>query len=122
MHRINERLLSEEKALKPLKTIWGDYKNFKVPEAFEQAGIENVPLSEGYRVGITVNVRASVVPGQKEKAFAWLQDNEAGDLIQPTLNASTLSSYAKGLREQNRDLPADIFNVAEMSNTTVTKT
>jgi hypothetical protein len=121
-HRINERLLSEEKALKPLKTLWGDYKNFKVPEAFEQAGVENVPLTEGFRVGITTNIRASVIPGQKEAAFVWLQENEAGDLIQPTLNASTLSAYAKGLREKNKDLPAEIFNVAEMDNTTVTKT
>lgn len=122
MHRINERLLSEDKALKPLKSLYSDYKNVKVPEAFEQAGVDNMPLSEGFRVGITTNVRASVVPGQKEGAFAWLEENEKGDLIQPTLNASTLSAFARECREKNIDLPAELFNVALMNNTTVTKT
>lgn len=122
MHRINERLLSEDKALKPLKSLYGEYKNVKVPEAFEQAGVDNMPLSEGFRVGITTNVRASVVPGQKAEAFAWLEENDKGDLIQPTLNASTLSAFAKECREKNIDLPAELFNVALMNNTTVTKT
>lgn len=122
LHRLNERMLSEEKAFKPFKELWGRYKNVVVPEAFEQAGVPNISLDEGFRVGIAVRTAASVIPGKKEEAYAWLQDNGAGDLIQPTINASTLSAYAKQKGEKNEELPADIFNVALMPNTSVTKT
>lgn len=121
LHRLNERLLSEDKALKPLKALWGDYKNVKVPEAFEQAGVPNVPLDEGFRVGIAIRTVASIVPGKKGDAFAWLLANDARDLIQETVNASALSAFAKQKGEKNEDLPADIFNVTLMSNTSVTK-
>lgn len=120
-HRLNERMLSEEKAFKPFKTLFGTYKNVKVPEVLEQSGVDNVPLSEGFTVGYSVNIRASVVPGQKEAAFAWLTENDKGDLIQETLNASTLSAFAKEMREQNKDLPDDLFNVAEMNVASVRK-
>lgn len=121
LHRLNERLLSEDKALKPLKALWKDYKESKVPEAFEQAGVPNVPLDEGFRVGIAIRTVASVIPGKKDDAFAWLEANDARDLIQSTINASTLSAYAKQRGEKNEDLPADIFNVVLMPNTSVTK-
>lgn len=121
LHRLNERLLSEDKALKPLKALWGDYKNVKVPEAFEQAGVPNVPLDEGFRVGIAIRTVASIVPGKKVEAYAWLEENDARDLIQETVNASTLSAFAKQKGEKNEDLPADIFNVVLMPNTSVTK-
>lgn len=122
LHRLNERLLSEDKALKPMKALYGDYKNVKVPEAFEQAGVPNVPLDEGFRVGIAIRTVASIVPGKKEQAYAWLINDGAIDLIQETVNASTLSAYAKQKGEKNEELPADIFNVVLMSNTSVTKT
>lgn len=121
LHRLNERLLSEDKALKPMRALYSDYKNVKVPEAFEQAGVPNVPLDEGFRVGIAIRTVASVIPGKKEDAFEWLAINGAPDLIQSTINASTLSAYAKQKGEKNEDLPADIFNVVLMPNTSVTK-
>lgn len=122
LHRLNERLLSQDKALKPMKALWGDYKEFKVPEAFEQAGVPNVSLDEGFRVGVAIRTVASVVPGQKAAAFTWLQENGAEDLIQETINASTLSAFAKEKGEKNEELPADIFKVSLMPNTSVTKT
>lgn len=122
LHRLNERLLSEDKALKQFKSLWGDYKNVKVPELFEQAGVPNVPLDEGFRVGIAIRTVASIVPGQKDAAYTWLQENDAGDLIQPTVNASTLSKFAKEMGEGNKDLPDDLFTVTLMPNTSVTKT
>lgn len=121
LHRLNERLLSEEKALKPLKTLWKETKEITVPACFEQSGVENVPLSEGYRVGLSTRIVASMVPDRKAAAYAWLEEN-APDLIQPTVNASTLSAYAKELREGNRELPDSLFKVTDLNNTTVNRT
>lgn len=123
LHRINDRMLSEEKAFKPYKELWSQTKRFTVPACFEQAGVPNVPLSEGFRVGVTKpQIFASVKTGQKAAAFAWLQENGKGDLIQETLNASTLSAFAQELGEKNEELPENIFSVARLPNTSVTKT
>jgi len=122
LHRLNERMLSEDKAFKQFKSLWKVTKELTVPAAFEAAMVDSMPLSEGFRVGLSVRVVASIMPGQKEDAYNWLIDNKAGDLIQPTVNASTLSAYAKGLREKNIDLPEALFTVSDLNNTTVAKT
>ncbi len=121
LHRLNERMLSDEKAFKDFKALYKQTKELTVPNCFEQAGVPNVPLDEGFRVGISVNTRASIREGKKAEAFVWLRDNDKGDIIQPTINASTLSALAKQLGENNIDMPDDIFNVARMPNASVTK-
>lgn len=122
LHRLNDRMLSEEKAFKPYKELWGLTKSVTVPQCFEQAGVPNVPLSEGFRVGVSDTLRASVKPGMKSQAFAWLEGQHKSDLIQETLNASTLSAFARELGEKNEELPEDIFSVARLANTSVTRT
>jgi len=121
MHRLNERMLSEERAFKPFREAYRTFKELTMPEACEQAGLENVPLSEGYRVGTSTTIRASIRPDMKQEAFVWLMEHQNGDVIQETVNASTLSALARELREVNVDLPEDLFNVADVNNTSVTK-
>lgn len=122
LHRLNERMLSDEKSFKQFKSLWKETKELTVPQCFEQSGVDSIPLSEGFRVGTSVRIMASVVSGQKEAAFAWLRENEAGELIQPTLNASTLSAFAKQRGEKNEELPEELFKVYDQPNTSVTKT
>lgn len=122
LHRLNERMLSDEKAFKGYKEVWRNAKELRVPQSFEAAGVDSAPLSEGFRVGVTVTKRASIVPGQKEAAFVWLQDNDKADIIQPTVNASTLSSLAKDMAEKNEELPEALFKVYDQPNVSVTKT
>lgn len=123
LHRLNDRMLSEEKAFKPYKTLWSEAKRVMVPACFEQAGVPNVALSEGFRVGVSEpQIYASVKPGQKSAAFAWLEEQGKRDLVQETINASTLSAFARELGEKNEELPEDIFTVARLPNTSVTRT
>ena len=121
-HRLNERMLSEEKAFKPFKELYGTTKSVTVPAVFEAAGVPNVPLSEGFRVGISEAWRASIKPDQKPGAYAWLEETGRKSIITEVVNASTLSALAKEMAEKNEELPAEFFNVAQVPNTSVTKT
>lgn len=119
LYRIAERI---GELLDPLSKYTNVLKSVDLPQIFETEGIPNVTLEEGYRVGISHTTRASVRPGQKEAAIEWLNNHDKGDLIQPTINASTLSSLAKQMMEEdNVELPDDIFNVALVPNTSVNK-
>lgn len=94
-----------------------------LPEAIEKSGQTHVPLAEGWRVGVSQTLRASIPPGTKQEAWQWLRDNGLSELITETVNAQTLSAAAKArLEDQGLDLPADLFNVQLVPNTSVTAT
>ena len=93
-----------------------------IPAAFEAEGSKTVTLSEGYRITITPFVRASVKEDMRQHARDWLIKNGHGDLISETINASTLSAFAKELASEGKELPDDIFSINFGRNTSVTKT
>lgn len=121
LHRLNDRMLSD-KSFKSFRDLYNEAKTAIIPTTFEQAGVPNVPLSEGYRVGVSTVWRASVKPGKMADAIIWMKSHGKEDVPSVTINASTLSSLAREMMEElNRELPDDIFNVVPVENATVTK-
>lgn len=119
LHRLKSRI---DEILKPLDALVKTAKEADVPEAFDSEGVPTITLEEGFRITVAIRTLASIKPGQKEAAIEWLNNNEKGDIIQETINASTLSALAKELGADNIDLPEDIFTVARIPNTSVTQT
>jgi len=109
-----------EEANKPLGAVLGELKNIKVPEAFERDDIKTLTMADGARITISNVVRASVIGGKKDEAFAWLRSTDQADLITETLNASTLTAFARSLMEQNKSLPEELFNVVVMPTVSLT--
>lgn len=119
-HRLKERLADITKAFNAQYEV---LKTEVVPKAFEDAGVPNVPLSEGFRVQVSAKLQASIRPEHKAEAFNWLRENNLGSLIAETVNTNTLSATAKSLlEEQNTELPELLFNVAIKDNTSVVAT
>lgn len=110
-----------EEALKPFDKFYLEAKEQKLPAAFEAAGVPTVNLDEGYRVSISHNVRASIKGGQKDAALEWLRQNGLGDVVTETVNSSTLSGLARSMAEENRELDSELFTVAIMPTTSVTR-
>lgn len=120
LHNLHGRI---DEVSKGFSAIFQGYKVGVLPAAFEQEGVPHVPLDEGYRVGVSSTLYASIIGGQKDAAMAWLKKNGLGDLIQESINSSSLSATARNLREeQNIDLPGDIFKCTDVHNTSVTRT
>lgn len=125
-HRLVERM---KETIKPIyhddpekPGLFEQYKRKLLPEAFEIEGVKSIPLAEGFRVGTSSQYRASIKKDQKDKAYAWLRANKLGDIISSTVNASTLSSAAsKMIEDENRELPEELFSVAMVPTTSVTK-
>jgi hypothetical protein len=90
-----------------------------VPEVFNTKKCTTFTSKLGYRVTVIAACMASIK--DKVRGYAWLRENEMGSLITETVNAQTLASVAKDMKSDNRDLPADIFNVAWQNRTSVTK-
>ena len=122
LHRLQKRMLSDKEAFKDFKAFFAVCNNKICPATFEVSGVDNVPLSEGFRVGISHRTVASIVKDMKDEAYAWLNKNDKGDVIQSTVNASTLSALAKEMGEKNEELPEKLFRVERLPYTSVTKT
>lgn len=120
LHRLDGMV---DDARKAFGAVFDKYKTEVIPDIFDKDGVPHVPLDEGFRVGVSGKLYAAIKADRKEVAYAWLRKNELGDLITETVNASTLSAVARDMREnQNKDLPEDLFNVADKYTTSVTKT
>lgn len=109
-----------EAVTKLVSLAYEKLKTTDLPEAFERAGVPSVSLDEGFRVTVSHKLYASIKKDMKEAAFKWLEENDLGDLITPTVNASTLSAVAKTMGEENRELDPELFSIAIVPNTSVT--
>jgi hypothetical protein len=92
-----------------------------MPEALDANGGDLIRIPEiGRSFGFTSKMSVSMI--DKEAGMKWLKDEGHGDLIQPTVNASTLAAFAKSLLlEDGMDLPDDIFKTSTYRNTTMTR-
>lgn len=103
--------------------IINELKQVSVPAAFEQEGVPHVSLDEGYRVGVSMVFRASIVGDKKQEAYNWLRIHNLSDLISSTVNASTLSAAAKKeIEERNVEFPDELFKIATVPTVSVTGT
>lgn len=107
---------------KQFNEIYASVKDVRLPEAFDKAQIPHVNLDEGYRVGVSHSVRASVRANMKDAAIEWLRKNGLETIVSETINASTLSAVARTMGEDNRQLDEGIFHVYVQPTTSVTKT
>lgn len=127
LHRMRKRIHTEDSnadsVFRPLMTMFNRYNKEVIPHMFEVEGVTNVPLAEGFRVGVSNPFYASIKPDMKTAAYAWLQQNGLADIIQSTVNASTLSAALKVmLEEHNKEAPDEMFTAAYVPATSVTKT
>lgn len=92
----------------------------KIPTAFKENGISSLTV-DGYRYTISQTMRASIKGEKKADAYAWLRENDLGELITETVNASTLSAQARKMAEDGMELEPDLFNVSIVPTTSITQ-
>lgn len=109
-------------SLEQFNKIYDDTRVRRLPELFDKNQIPNITLEEGFRVGVSHSVRASVRANMKDAAIEWLREHQLGDIVSETINASTLSAVARTMAEDNRQLDETIFAVYVQPTTSVTKT
>lgn len=102
LYDAEEQIKEATKALTAQKEL---FKYKLLPEAFEREQISTLTTAERDRVTISTTVRASIPAPQRQAAYAALRESGNGDLIQETVNASTLSAWVKAEMEELRPIP-----------------
>jgi hypothetical protein len=91
-----------------------------VPGALEDAGVENVRYEGIGRVSTTADLRLSLLKADQPTFFSWLKKNKLDDLIQPTVNSSTLKAWVKGRIKAGKEVP-DVIAVTPITRASITK-
>lgn len=110
-----------DKARKRVYKVVDMVDKFLMPKVLQDNNMDMIRIPELERsFGLRNQMSASII--DKEAGMKWLKDNGHADLIQPTVNASTLASFAKTLMvDEGIDLPDDIFKVTQYQRTGINK-
>jgi hypothetical protein len=93
----------------------------KIPGQMEDEGIKNMSVDGVGRVSLTADMHVSVKAEMKEAFYLWLRDNGREDLIQPTVNSSTLKATVKNMVKKGEEIPDDLLNVSPFTRASITK-
>jgi hypothetical protein len=92
-----------------------------IPDKMAEQDLRMVPLAEGGRIELRHKAFCSVRTGCKPALEAWLVEIDAADIIQPTVNASTLKSLCKSRLDKGETIPEDVINYQPFMEATLIK-
>ena len=93
----------------------------RVPAIMEREDLESVKIEGIGRMYLLSDYNMSIRKEQKEKAVEWLIENGLGDIVQETVNASTLKATLKEVIANGTEIPEDLFNVSPFTRAQITK-
>ena len=122
VERMRDLAAEKEAAEAALKLINAEYDVIRLetlPEKMDSEGIENLRVAGIGRVGLTADMFIAAV--DKEGLFKWFRDQNLGDMIQDTVNASTLKAFVKRRMKEGKDVPTDYLRVTPFTRASITK-
>ena len=93
-----------------------------VPEKLENEGMQNITIKGIGRIGATPQLRVSVLAGNRELLQEWMHENGFGELVQGTINSSTLKAWVVEQMGLGNDIPEDLIKIDPFMQATLTKT
>lgn len=92
-----------------------------IPNRFDDLGVTNMSVEGIGRVALTSDIYASIKSDKKHDAYQWLSDTGHGDVIQPSINPSTLKAMIKAIMKNGEEIPEEFFNVTPFTRASITK-
>ena len=90
-----------------------------IPTLFMNHNVKTITVNDVGRVSINVRWTASML--DKTKGLEWLRTSGNEGVIQETVNAMTLASFAKTETLAGKPLPEHIFKVGTAQHVSITK-
>jgi len=117
-HNTRESYEGLDEARKGIYEMSDRLNKFLVPQALEKAGTDSIRIPSLARSFYIVKKFSATIIGPKEAAYDWLRENGLSELVQPTVNAGTLTNALKTLiLEEGRDAPEELFKFSSYNTT-----
>lgn len=121
MKSYSEKKEALEDELKIINARYDVLRLEAIPERMDSDGVENLRVEGIGRVSLTADMFVSIKGGGKQGLYEWLDGHGLGDLIQPTVNASTLKAFVKRRIKEGKDYPEEFLNVTPVTRASITK-
>ncbi len=102
-------VVSEGRSPDSLGALVEEMNSGTIPTTFDNRNVRSLKIDGVGNVIIAAKWYASMI--EKLPGMNWLRGNQAEGLIQPTVNAQTLASFAKERAGEGKPLPYSVFNV-----------
>ena len=93
----------------------------KIPTKMDDEGVSNINITGVGRVSLTADMHVSIKTEMKESFYVWLRDYGRGDLLQETINPSTLKATVKSMFKGGQEIPEDLLNVSPFMRASITR-
>jgi hypothetical protein len=110
-----------EASLAAINMQLDDLRLKKIPEMMEQLDLRTATFEGLGRVQLAADLYASTRAGQKEAALLWLKDCGYADMIQASVNSSSLKALFRRLIMEGGEIPETIFNIAPFTRASIVK-
>jgi hypothetical protein len=110
-----------EDLLKSINEQLDELRLKKIPEMMEQLDLRTATFEGLGRVQLASDLYASTRAGQKEAAMQWLRDCGYDNMVQESVNASSLKALFRRMIEGGAEIPEDIFKVSPFTRASIVK-
>lgn len=93
----------------------------EIPEAMDEAGVQNVKFEGIGKIYLKGDVFASIPAESRDAAYEWLELTGRGSLIKPTVNSSSLKAAVKEWISQGDEIPEDLIKVTPYTQAVLTR-
>jgi hypothetical protein len=98
-----------------------DHLRFNViPDALNELGVSSLQIPGVGRLGLTEDMRTTVLAENRDEAYEWLATNGFGDIVVETVHSSTMKAWMKEQIGKDVELP-DIFQWTPFQRASLTK-
>lgn len=104
MMAIRARIAQLELELQKNQIRQKDFEEVQVPSLMEQIGLTSLRTTNGFKVELDVQPKASITEANREMAMCWLEDNGHGGLIKRTVTVA----FNRDQEKEARALVAEI--------------
>lgn len=121
MHDLQKTKAAYEEELKEVNLELDVLRMGTIPEKMEDEGVERISFEGIGRVSLTADMFVATPAAKKGELYKWLDDHGFSDLIQSTVNASTLKAWVKGRMKAGEQFPEECIRVTPFTRATITK-
>lgn len=93
----------------------------EIPEAMDEAGVQNVKFEGIGKIYLKGDVFASIPAEARDAAYEWLEATGRGSLVKPTVNSSSLKAAVKEWISQGEEIPEDLIRVTPYTQAVLTR-
>lgn len=93
----------------------------EIPEAMDEAGVQNVKFEGIGKIYLKGDVFASIPAESRDAAYEWLELTGRGSLIKPTVNSSSLKAAVKEWIAQGEEIPEELIKVTPYTQAVLTR-